>query len=94
MQGMENVNVFFLLQERNIHDVKVPLILDNAPCWGGLQLYQQRLIAWCLVEASPRFSVRNPISSIKPCYFSYAIFHNARTRLSHYNILACVTSSV
>ena len=30
----------------------------------------------------------------KPWYFYYAIFHNARTRLSHYNRLACVTNFV
>ena len=60
--------------------------------FGGLQLCQQRILAWCLVEASPRFSVRIPTSSKSPINFPYAMLHNARTRLLHYNRLAYIPS--
>ena len=51
---------------------------------GGLQFYQQRLLAMCLVEASPIFSARNPISSIRPVTFITRFYI---TRDSDYRII-------
>ena len=72
MHGMENAKSVFKNYRKKLkkkkHDFKVVLVLDNAPLWG-FHLYHQGLLAWCLVEASPRFSVRNPISSISPVTF-------------------------
>jgi len=68
MHGMENVKsvFFFLIIARK---KKNNMMARSSSFWimhhfGGLQLYQQRLLAWCLVQASPRFSVRIPTSSI------------------------------
>jgi hypothetical protein len=88
MQGMENVNVFFYCKK------EIYMMSMSSSFWimhhggGGLAVVSAKTD--CIGFGRSFSQIFCPQSS----FFCYAIFHNARTRLSHYNILACVTSSV